>query len=123
MCASPSARISPDPLYSLHHADPDPTPATTRIHCALHGHERERSCADLNQALHGRSAWFPLLHPMIRMPPHHGRWSGPSNPDARALRRVDLLDHAGARPQVRRRDHEVAASTCLSCSPLHTPPR
>ncbi|ONM14515.1 Cation/calcium exchanger 4 [Zea mays] len=59
---------------------------------------------------------------MIWMPPHHGRRSGSSDPDARALRRVDLLDHVGARPQVRRRDHEVAAGTCLSCSPLPSTP-
>jgi hypothetical protein len=69
-----------------------------------------RRGSTLRALFHGRSVWFPLLHPMIRMPPQHGRRLGPSDPDTRALRRVDLLDHAGARPQVRRRDHEVVAA-------------
>jgi hypothetical protein len=43
LCVSPSARVSLDPLYSLHHADPDPAPATTRIHSALHGRARSAS--------------------------------------------------------------------------------
>uniref|UniRef100_A0A804UC67 Uncharacterized protein n=1 Tax=Zea mays TaxID=4577 RepID=A0A804UC67_MAIZE len=75
-----------------------------------HSIDPNRHGSTLRVLFHGRSAWFPLLHPMIRMPPQHGRRLGSSDPDTRALRRVDLLDHAGARPQVRRRDHEVAAA-------------
>ncbi|CAI0448111.1 unnamed protein product, partial [Linum tenue] len=42
-------------------------------------------------------------------PPHQGRRTRPPDPDARRLRRPGVPAHPGARPQVRRRDHPVAA--------------
>ena len=42
-------------------------------------------------------------------PPHQGRWEGSPDPDARAVRCVDLPSRVGAQP-VRRRDRAVATA-------------